>query len=151
MWTAAPFAKVVVDGVAQSWSGFKNWDFTFQIQRSKSWQDFSRTGSFDVLFYYWVFGIGEYTYNYLSCLWSAKNTTMEHSESLVTLETYYQRDTETDIPHICHFFTRAKFSKNQIYTEKRVSYTKRISQQNSLNQDLSGQATKKMCKTTHRV
>ena len=28
------------------------------------------------------------------------------------------------IPHICHFFTRAKFLENKIYTEKRVNYDK---------------------------
>ena len=27
------------------------------------------------------------------------------------------------IPHICHFFTHAKFLENEIYTEKRVNYT----------------------------
>ena len=26
------------------------------------------------------------------------------------------------IPHICHFFTYAKFLENKIYTEKRVNY-----------------------------
>ena len=29
-----------------------------------------------------------------------------------------------DIPHICLFFTQAKFSENKIYTEKRVNYDK---------------------------
>ena len=28
------------------------------------------------------------------------------------------------IPHICHFFTQAKFLENEIYTEKRVNYDK---------------------------
>ena len=28
------------------------------------------------------------------------------------------------IPHICHFFTQAKFLENKIYTEKRVNYDK---------------------------
>ena len=28
------------------------------------------------------------------------------------------------IPHICHFFTHAKFLENKIYTEKRVNYDK---------------------------
>ena len=28
----------------------------------------------------------------------------------------------TSKPHICHFFTRAKFLENKIYTEKRVNY-----------------------------
>ena len=28
------------------------------------------------------------------------------------------------IPHICHFFTQAKFLENKIYTEKRVNYNK---------------------------
>ena len=28
------------------------------------------------------------------------------------------------IPHICHFFTQAKFLENEIYTEKRVNYNK---------------------------
>ena len=28
----------------------------------------------------------------------------------------------TAIPHICHFFTQAKFLENKIYTEKRVNY-----------------------------
>ena len=46
-------------------------------------------------------------------------------------------------------FTRAKFSENKIYNEKRVNYKKRISRQNSVNQDLLGQAMKKVCKTTH--
>ena len=41
----------------------------------------------------------------------------------------------------------AKFSKNEIYTEKRVNNKKRISRQNSINQDLLGQAMKKVCKT----
>ena len=27
------------------------------------------------------------------------------------------------IPHICHFFTHAKFLENKIHTEKRVNYT----------------------------
>ena len=40
-------------------------------------------------------------------------------------------------------FTQAKFSENEIYTEKRINYKKRISRQNSVNQDLLGQATKK--------
>ena len=44
-------------------------------------------------------------------------------------------------------FTRAKFSQKKIYTEKRVNYKKRISRQNSVNQDLLGQAMKKVCKT----
>ena len=30
----------------------------------------------------------------------------------------------TLIPHICHFFTQAKFLENKIYTEKRVNYDK---------------------------
>ena len=37
-------------------------------------------------------------------------------------------------------FTRAKFLKNEIFTEKRVNYKKRILRQNSVNQDLLGQA-----------
>ena len=53
------------------------------------------------------------------------------------------------IPHICPFFTPAKFLENKIYTEKRANYDERISRQNSVNQDLLGQATKKVCKTTH--
>ena len=28
------------------------------------------------------------------------------------------------IPHICHFFTQAKFLENKIYTEKHVNYDK---------------------------
>ena len=28
------------------------------------------------------------------------------------------------IPHICHFFTQAKFLENEIYTEQRVNYDK---------------------------
>ena len=44
-------------------------------------------------------------------------------------------------------FAQAKFSKNEIYTEKRVNNKKRISRQNSINQDLLGQAMKKVCKT----
>ena len=28
------------------------------------------------------------------------------------------------IPHICHFFTQAKFLENKIYTEKCVNYDK---------------------------
>ena len=44
-------------------------------------------------------------------------------------------------------FTQAKFSENEIYTEKRVNYKNRISRQNSVNQDLLGQAMKKVCKT----
>ena len=28
------------------------------------------------------------------------------------------------VPHICHFFTQAKFLENKIYTEKRVNYDK---------------------------
>ena len=47
------------------------------------------------------------------------------------------------IPDICHFFTLAKFLENIIYTEKSVDYDERISRQNSVNQDLLGQATKK--------
>ena len=44
-------------------------------------------------------------------------------------------------------FTQAKFSENEIYTGKRVNYKKRILRQNSVNQDLLGQAMKKVCKT----
>ena len=44
-------------------------------------------------------------------------------------------------------FTQAKFLENKIYTEKRVNYKNRILLQNSVNQDLLGQATKKVCKT----
>ena len=46
-------------------------------------------------------------------------------------------------------FTQAKFLENRIYTEKRVNYDERISRQNSVNQDLLGQATKKVCKPTY--
>ena len=28
------------------------------------------------------------------------------------------------IPHICHFFTQAKFLENKIYTKKRINYDK---------------------------
>ena len=41
-------------------------------------------------------------------------------------------------------FTQAKFSENEIYTEKRVNYKKRISRENSVNQNLLGQAMKKV-------
>ena len=44
-------------------------------------------------------------------------------------------------------FTQAKFLENEIYTEKCVNYKNRISRQNSVNQDLLGQAMKKVCKT----
>ena len=39
------------------------------------------------------------------------------------------------------FFTQTRFLENKIYTEERVNYDKRISRQNSVNQDL--QITKK--------
>jgi len=45
--------------------------------------------------------------------------------------------------------TQATFLENRIYTEKRVNYDERISRQNSINQDLLGQATKKVCKPTY--
>ena len=32
-------------------------------------------------------------------------------------------DLHAVIPHICHFFTRAKFLENKIYTEKRQFFT----------------------------
>ena len=41
------------------------------------------------------------------------------------------------------FFTPVKFLENKIYTEKCVNYDERISRQDSVNQDLLGQATKK--------
>ena len=34
------------------------------------------------------------------------------------------------------FFTQTRFLENKIYTEERVNYDKRISRQNSVNQDL---------------
>ena len=37
------------------------------------------------------------------------------SEHLLQRDTYASQAT---IPHICHFFTRAKFLENKIYTEK---------------------------------
>ena len=43
-------------------------------------------------------------------------------------------------------FTQAKFSENEIYTEKRVNYKNQISRQNRVNQDLLGQAIKKCVK-----
>ena len=49
------------------------------------------------------------------------------------------------IPHICHFFTQARFLENKIYTEECVNYDKRISRQNSVNRDLS------LCDITQRV
>ena len=45
-------------------------------------------------------------------------------------------------------FTRAKFSENKIYTEKRVNYKKHISRQNRVNQDLLGKEKKKVCNPT---
>ena len=43
-------------------------------------------------------------------------------------------------------FTQAKFSENEIYTEKRVNYKKWILRQNSVNQNLLGKAMKKCLK-----
>ena len=43
-------------------------------------------------------------------------------------------------------FTQAKFSENKIYTEKHRKLQKRISRQNSVNQNLLGQATKNCVK-----
>ena len=43
-------------------------------------------------------------------------------------------------------FTQAKFSENEIYTEKRVYYKKWILRQNSVNQNLLGKAMKKCLK-----
>ena len=42
---------------------------------------------------------------------------------------YYRADVSVllfniSIPHICHFFTQAKFLENKINTEKRVNYDK---------------------------
>ena len=41
------------------------------------------------------------------------------------------------------FFTQTRFLENKIYTEERVNYDKRISRQDSVNQDLLGQANNK--------
>ena len=47
------------------------------------------------------------------------------------------------IPDICHFFTQTRIFENKIYTEERVNYDKRISRQNSVNQDLLDQVNNK--------
>ena len=41
------------------------------------------------------------------------------------------------------FFTQTRFLENEIYTEEHVNYDKRISRQNSVNQDLLDQANNK--------
>ena len=41
------------------------------------------------------------------------------------------------------FFTQTRFLENKIYTEERVNYEKRISRQNSVNQDLLDQVNNK--------
>ena len=46
------------------------------------------------------------------------------------------------------FLHQQIFLENKIYNEKRVNYNKRILRQNSVNQDLLGQATKK-CVSLH--